>query len=175
MSNNDATLRGRGSRASVLFLTQGALIAALYVALTYAANAVGLASGAIQFRLSEALTILPYFTTAAIPGLTIGCFLANLLTGCAFYDVIFGTVATLLGAIGSYLLRRNKWLVPVPPIVANVLIVPWVLRLVYEVEDAIWYLALTVGIGEVVCCGILGLLLLHLLERYRGVLFPKDR
>ena len=157
----------------VLYMTQGALIAALYVALTYLANAVGLASGTIQFRLSEALTVLPYFTTAAIPGLTIGCFLANLLTGCAFYDVIFGTLATLLGAIGSYLLRKNKWLVPIPPVVANVLIVPWVLRLVYEVDDAIWYLMVTVGVGEIVCCGILGLLLLKLLERYRGVLFVK--
>ena len=157
----------------VLYMTQGALIAALYVALTYLANAVGLASGTIQFRLSEALTVLPYFTTAAIPGLTIGCFLANLLTGCAFYDVIFGTLATLLGAIGSYLLRKNKWLVPIPPVVANVLIVPWVLRLVYEVDDAIWYLMVTVGVGEIVCCGILGLLLLKLLERYRGVLFMK--
>ncbi|MBR4209996.1 MAG: QueT transporter family protein [Lachnospiraceae bacterium] len=156
----------------VTFIVQAGIIAALYVVLTFLANAMGLASGAIQFRLSEALTILPYFTTAAIPGLWIGCILANFLTGCALYDIIFGSLATLLGAVFSYLLRKNKWLVPIPPIVANVLIVPWVLRFVYEVPDAIWYLMLTVGIGEVVCCGVLGMLLLFALEKRRAQVFP---
>ena len=158
----------------VQFLTQGAMIAALYVALTFVANAMGLASGAIQFRLSEALTILPYFTASAIPGLAIGCFLANLLTGCAAYDVVFGTLATLLGAIGTRALRKNKWLTPLPPILSNVIIVPWVLRLVYGVPDAIWFLCLTVGIGEVVCCGVLGLTLLQLLEKRGGAVFAKN-
>ena len=158
----------------VTFIVQAGIIAALYVVLTFLANAMGLASGAIQFRLSEALTILPYFTTAAIPGLWIGCILANFLTGCALYDIIFGSLATLLGAVFSYLLRKNKWLVPTPPIVANVLIVPWVLRLVYEVPDAIWYLMLTVGIGEVVCCGVLGMLLLFALEKRRAQVFPEN-
>ncbi|MBR1813943.1 MAG: QueT transporter family protein [Lachnospiraceae bacterium] len=158
----------------VTFIVQAGIIAALYVVLTFLANAMGLASGAIQFRLSEALTILPYFTTAAIPGLWIGCILANFLTGCALYDIIFGSLATLLGAIFSWLLRKNKWLVPIPPIVANVLIVPWVLRLVYEVPDAIWYLMLTVGIGEVVCCGVLGMLLLFALEKRRAQVFPEN-
>ena len=156
----------------VTFIVQAGIIAALYVVLTFLANAMGLVSGAIQFRLSEALTILPYFTTAAIPGLWIGCILANFLTGCALYDIIFGSLATLLGAVFSYLLRKNKWLVPIPPIVANVLIVPWVLRFVYEVPDAIWYLMLTVGIGEVVCCGVLGMLLLFALEKRRAQVFP---
>ena len=158
----------------VTFIVQAGIIAALYVVLTFLANAMGLASGAIQFRLSEALTILPYFTTAAIPGLWIGCILANFLTGCAIYDIIFGSLATLLGAVFSYLLRKNKWLVPIPPIVANVLIVPWVLRFVYEVPDAIWYLMLTVGIGEVVCCGVLGMLLLFALEKRRAQVFPEN-
>ena len=158
----------------VTFIVQAGIIAALYVVLTFLANAMGLASGAIQFRLSEALTILPYFTTAAIPGLWIGCILANFLTGCALYDIIFGSLATLLGAVFSYLLRKNKWLVPIPPIVANVLIVPWVLRFVYEIPDAIWYLMLTVGIGEVVCCGVLGMLLLFALEKRRAQVFPEN-
>ena len=158
----------------VTFIVQAGIIAALYVVLTFLANAMGLASGAIQFRLSEALTILPYFTTAAIPGLWIGCILANFLTGCALYDIIFGSLATLLGAVFSYLLRKNKWLVPIPPIVANVLIVPWGLRFVYEVPDAIWYLMLTVGIGEVVCCGVLGMLLLFALEKRRAQVFPEN-
>ena len=90
------------------FLTQAAMIAALYVVLTLAINAFGLASGAIQVRVSEALTILPYFTPAAIPGLFIGCLLSNTITGCALFDIIFGSIATLLVAVGTYLLRRHK-------------------------------------------------------------------
>ena len=155
----------------VLFITQAAVIAALYVVLTYIANAMGMANGAIQVRFSEALTILPFFTPAAIPGLTIGCLLSNTLTGCAIYDIIFGSLATLLGAVGTYLLRKYKWLVPLPPIIANTLIVPWVLRLVYEIPDAIWYLMITVGAGEVISCGILGMLLLFALNKYRNVIF----
>ena len=92
----------------VLFVVQAALIAAIYVVLTYFISAFNLASGAIQVRISEALTVLPYFTPAAIPGLAIGCFLSNLLTGCLPMDVLFGSLATLIGAIGSYLLRKNK-------------------------------------------------------------------
>lgn len=155
----------------VLFITQAAVIAAIYVVLTFVSNTFGLASGAIQFRLSEALTILPFFTPAAIPGLTIGCFLSNLLTGGALYDVIFGTVATLIGALGSYALRKYKWAVPLPPIIANILIVPWVLRLVYEIPDAIGYLMVTVGIGEVAMCGILGTALMLALGKYKNILF----
>ena len=80
-------------------LTQGALIAALYTALTYLINYFGLANGAIQVRISEALTILPVFTPAAIPGLFIGCLLSNLLTGAAIWDIVFGSLASLLGAV----------------------------------------------------------------------------
>ena len=97
------------------FLTQAAMIAALYVVLTLAINAFGLASGAIQIRVSEALTILPYFTPAAIPGLFIGCLLSNTITGCALFDIIFGSIATLLGAVGTYLLSlqaRPRFLCP---------------------------------------------------------------
>lgn len=158
----------------VLFITQAAVIAALYVVLTYIANMFGLASGVIQVRISEALTILPFFTPAAIPGLTIGCFLSNLLTGCAMWDVIFGTVATLLGAVGTYLLRKIKWLAPIPPILANTIIVPWVLRIVYQVPDAIWFLMATVGAGEVISCGILGMVLLFALNKYKTVIFKQD-
>ena len=93
----------------VTFLTQAAVIAALYVVLTLFANALGLANYSIQVRFSEALTILPYFTPAAIPGLFIGCLLSNMLTGAAVLDVIFGSIATLIGAIGTRLLRRSKW------------------------------------------------------------------
>ena len=147
-------------------ITQASLIAALYVALTYLANLLGLASGAIQIRFSEALTVLPLFTAAAIPGLTLGCLLANLLTGCALWDVIFGTLATLLGALGTrYLSQKSKWLAPVFPILANTLIVPFVLTYVYGLTDAMWYLFLTVAIGEILSCGMLGIPLAGAIEK----------
>ena len=154
-----------------LFITQAALIAALYVVLTYVANLLGLANGAIQVRFSEALTILPYFTPAAIPGLFIGCMLSNFLTGCALWDIVFGSLATLLGALGTYALRKFKWLTPLPPIAANTLIVPFVLSYVYGVPDSIPYLMLTVGIGEVISCYVLGMLLLFALGKYRSRIF----
>ncbi|MFI3176281.1 MAG: QueT transporter family protein [Eubacteriales bacterium] len=151
---------------NVLFLTQSAMIAALYVVLTFLANSLGLASGAIQIRFSEALTILPFFTAAAIPGLGIGCLLANILTGCAPYDILFGTIATLLGAVGTYGLRKFQWLAPIPPILANTLIIPLILAYVYGLEDGVPYLMLTVGIGEVISCGILGMTLLFSMKKY---------
>lgn len=155
------------NRHRTQYLTHGALIASLYVLLTWLAHQFGLDSGAIQIRLSEALTILPCFTPAAIPGLAIGCLIANILSGCALWDVIFGTLATLLGAIGTRLLRKFKWLAPLPPIVANILIVPYVLAYVYGAEGTISFFMLTVGAGELICCGVLGLMLYSLLDRYR--------
>ena len=149
----------------------GGMIAALYVVLTMLAAALGLASGAIQIRLSEALTILPVFTTAAIPGLTVGCVLANLITGCAAWDVVFGSLATLLGAIGTRLLRKKPLLAWIPPVISNMAIIPIVLMKVYGVTEvevfgsvfsgkSIWImLVVTVGIGEIIACGMLGLLL----------------
>lgn len=121
----------------VLLIVQAALIAAIYVVLTYFISAFNLASGAIQVRISEALTILPVFTPAAIPGLFIGCLLSNLLTGCMPLDVVFGSLATLIGACGTYALRKHKWLAPLPPIVANTIIVPFVLAYVYMAEGTI--------------------------------------
>lgn len=155
----------------VLFICQAAMIAALYVVLTFVANAFGLASGSIQVRLSEALTILPFFTPAAIPGLTIGCLLSNWLTGCVILDIIFGTIATLIGAIFTYALRRFKWLAPVPPILSNTIIVPWVLQIAYGVEDAIPFLMLTVGAGEVISCGVFGMILLLSLNKFGKNIF----
>ena len=155
----------------IIFICQAAMIAALYVVLTYAINAFNLASGAIQVRVSEALTILPFFTPAAIPGLVIGCFIAYLSTGAVILDVIFGTLATLLGALGTYALRKYKWLAPLPPIISNTIIVPWVLRFAYGIDSAIPYMMLTVGIGEVLSCGILGMLLLFALRKFDKNIF----
>lgn len=158
----------------VLFITQAAMIAALYVVLTLIANALGLANYAIQVRFSEALTILPYFTPAAIPGLWVGCVISNLLTGCMPLDVVFGSLATLIGAVGTYLLRKHKWAAPIPPVVANMLIVPFVLAYVYKFEGSIPYFMVTVGVGEIISCGILGMILLGILDRYRNVIFRQS-
>lgn len=158
-------------RHSTSYVTKAAFIAALYVVLTELSAQFGLSgTNVIQFRISEALTVLPFFTSAAIPGLAIGCFLSNLLTGAAVWDVVFGTLATLIGAVLTYVLRRYKWLAPVPPILANTVIVPFVLRYAYGFADAWWFLALTVFIGEFACCGVLGMLLLFVVNKQPNLL-----
>ncbi|MBQ8396899.1 MAG: QueT transporter family protein [Clostridia bacterium] len=152
------------------YLTQAALIAAIYVALTLLMRIFGLDSGAIQLRLSEALTVLPFFTSAAVPGLTVGCLLANLFVGGAPWDIVFGTLATLLGALGTRALRRSSpYLASIPPIVSNTLIVPWVIRLVYGDASPVPFLMLTVGIGEVLSAGVCGTVLLFALKRCKGI------
>lgn len=155
----------------VHFMTQAAMIAAIYVVLTLFVSAINLASGAIQVRISEALTVLPAFTPAAIPGLFLGCFISNLITGAMLPDIIFGSLATLIGAIGSYFLRKWKWAVPLPPILSNVLIIPFVLAYVYHFPGGVPYFMLTVGIGQVISCGVLGILLYKVLSNYRNVIF----
>ena len=153
----------------LVFICQAAVIAALYVVLTYVFSA--FASGVIQVRVSEALTILPAFTPAAIPGLVIGCLLSNTLTGCVLLDIIFGSVATLIGALGSYALRRHTWLVPIPPIVSNMIIVPFVLRYAYGATDAFPFMIATVGAGESISCYLLGMLLYGALKKMNHSLF----
>lgn len=152
------------------FLSHAAFIAALYVVLTYLANMLGLASGAIQIRFSEALTILPVFTTAAIPGLFIGCLISNILSGCIVWDVVFGSVATLLGAIFTYLLRKHRKLASIPPILSNTIIVPFVLKYAYGLPAGLGYFVFTVGVGEIVSCGILGTVLLLYLQKYENAI-----
>ncbi|MBQ1922600.1 MAG: QueT transporter family protein [Lachnospiraceae bacterium] len=151
----------RNSRdLKTLRIVSGAAIAAVYVVLTVLAASVNLASGAIQVRFSEALTVLPFFTPAAVPGLAVGCLLSNILTGCALPDIIFGTLATLLGALGTRMLKGHRFLCTLPPVIANTLIVPFVLTYAYHIPGGIPYLMLTVGIGEVIACMILGQILL---------------
>ena len=162
----------------VRMITQGAIIAALYVVLTMLANTLGLANHAIQVRFSEALCILPFFTMAAIPGLTIGCLISNVLTGAMVWDVFFGSLATFLGAIGTYVLRKNKMFMMLPPIVSNMIIVPLVLRYGYGftwtfegVDWSILYFVITVGVGEIISvCGLGGVLLNALLP-YKNSIF----
>lgn len=161
----------------IKYLAQAGIIAALYVVFTLIANAAGLASGVIQVRISEALTVLPFFTPAAIPGLFLGCLLSNIIGGCVIWDIIFGSLATLLGALGTYAIRKKlpDWCAAIPPILANTLIVPFVLSYAYEVPDSIPFLMLTVGAGEVISCGILGILLLKLLKPHRNVIFGEQK
>ncbi len=141
------------------------IIAALYVVLTLISAMFGLSSGVIQIRISEALTVLPYFTSAAIPGLFLGCLIANILAGSIAVDIIFGSIATLIGAIGSYLLRKYKCLVALPPVISNMVIVPFVLKYAYHLDDAFWFMVLTVGIGQIICCCGLGNLLLYSVDK----------
>lgn len=169
MQNNKAVPAGTAP-CYPLTLVQAAMIAALYVVLTFLANAFGLANYAIQVRFSEALTILPYFTPAAIPGLFIGCLISNILTGCALPDIIFGSLATLIGAVFTYKLRRFKWMAPLPPIIANMIIVPFVLLYAYGIRP-LWFSFLTVTAGEIISCGILGMLLLFALDKYKTQIF----
>ena len=156
-----------------LGLTRGAAIAALYVILTYLSALFGLSSGVIQFRISEALCILPIFFPEAVPGLFIGCLIANLLTGAVFWDIIFGAIATLLGALGARFLKslpkKMKWLTTIPTVLANLLIVPFVLVYAYGATDAVWFILLTIFIGEAVCAGIGGSALYYFLNSSKAL------
>ena len=152
-------------------ITQGAVIAALYAVLTVIFAPISF--GMMQVRVAEVLTVLPMFTPAAVPGLFVGCIIANLFGGAAVPDIIFGSIATLIGAAGSLLLRKNRWLVPLPPIAANTVIVPFVLRYAYGVEGALPVLAMFVAAGEIISCYLLGELLISALLRIKAVKPPQ--
>lgn len=151
----------------VKLVCHAAIIAAIYVVLTYFTQS--FASGAVQVRVAEALCVLPYFTPAAVPGVFIGCLLANIFTGCALWDVLFGSLATLIGAIVARMLRKHKWLVPLPSVLANMAIIPLVLMWVYDAEEAYPFLLLTIGIGEVISIYCLGMLLLFALDKRKNI------
>lgn len=163
------------SKSKALFLAQGAIIAALYVALTLIFAPISY--GAVQVRIAEILTILPLFTPAAIPGLFIGCLIANGLGGGILLDVIFGSLATLIGAAGGYLLRFNRWLVPIPAIASNTVIVPFVLKYGYGIDIPIWMMMIYIAVGEIIGCYLLGELLATVILRRKGLrsLFNSDK
>ena len=149
-------------KKTTLYLVQAALIAAMYVALTYLSNM----AGPWEVRFSAALCILPYFTGAAVPGLTVGCVLANILTGCPLWDVVFGSLATLIGAyIARLLHKKSWWLAPWPNIIANTIAVPLILRYVYtDVSSTYPALVGLIFASEVVSAGLLGYVLLRALK-----------
>lgn len=146
------------------------MIAAIYVILTEMFAPISFSVG--QVRIAEALTILPSFTPAAIPGLFIGCLIGNILGGAVLLDIVFGSLATLIGAYFTYLLRKqNKFLAPLPPIISNAIIIPLILRYAYGFPDAILFMILMVGIGEVISCGVLGMILYSSLAKHRHKIF----
>ena len=160
----------------ILFIVQAGVIAALYVALTHLSNLMGLASGVIQVRISEAFCILTFFTPAAIPGMTIGCFLANLTTGCLWADILLGSLASFLGALCGWLLRKiSVWLVPIPTVLANAIIVPFVLKYAYGVEDAWWFMVITVSAGEIIAAYVLGMILYFSLRKAGDRVFRLEK
>lgn len=169
----------QSKKMPVLYLAQAGVIAAIYVVLTFLANALGIGSMAIQFRFSEILTILPVLTPAAIPGLTVGCFLGNLATSpLGPVDWVFGTAATLLGALLCYALRNFKWKgLPIASslmaVISNMVIVSFeitclgtgtTISLANFGMKIFLMNVLTVGIGELVMCTVAGLILFHALE-----------
>lgn len=144
----------------------GGLVAAVYVVVTLVFSALGLSSGIIQIRLSEALCIMPCFCAASVPALFIGCLISNLIAGAGIFDVIFGSLATLIGALGTYALRKNRWLAPLPPIIANSLIVPAILIYGYGISMGYALGVLYIFIGEAVSCYLFGEILYSVLKKH---------
>ncbi len=169
------------SSKKVRFIALSAVIAALYAVLTYVSAAMNLAYGAVQFRVSEALTVLPAFTPAAVPGLALGCFLSNLTSPFGIVDWVFGTGASLLAALGTLAVSRFRYkgiplLAPLPPVLANGIIVGLELSFFSEAGAfsfanfspvAFAAGALSVGLGELVVCYGLGLPLIIVLQKMR--------
>jgi uncharacterized membrane protein len=154
---------------NVRFMVQAALIAALYVVVTI--SFAPISSGLFQLRFSEALTVLPALVPAAIPGLFIGCLLGNFLVGASLVDIIFGSLTTLAAAYLSYKLRDKKWLVPLPPVVLNAIVVGYMLVYVYAVPVSIFVAMAWVAAGQLIACYIIGYPLLTILERYKDKIF----
>lgn len=169
---------------SAKYITTGGIIAALYIVLTLLSHALGLANGQIQVRLSEALCVLPAFTPAAIPGLFVGCLISNILTGGMLPDVIFGSLATLAGAVGTGLivrmLRKNHHsaadklrtgILPVlPPVIVNSIAIPLVLYFAYGVGPLVLNFA-TITAGEIISAGVLGVILYSVLNKRKDEIF----
>ena len=145
-------------------IVYGAMIGALYAALTLLLAPISY--GPVQFRISEMLTILPMFTPYAIPGLTVGCVVANLLGGFGLVDVLFGSAATLIGGLGTYYFRNKPVLAMLSPVVSNGIIVGSMLYCVVPDSPALLLNVVTVGIGELVICFGCGSLLIHMLKKH---------
>ena len=149
------------------YLAEASVIAAIYAVLTIVLAPISY--GAVQVRISEALTVLPFFTPAAVPGLFVGCIAANLLSPYGLPDLIFGSLATLIGAAGSYMLRKKPAQVPLPPVISNGIIVGVMLYYVYEVPVPLFVQMLYVAAGEMIACYAVGYPLMKYLNKYKGI------
>ncbi len=151
---------------TVAYLARAGIVAAMYALLTCVWP---FSLGPIQCRVSEALCVLPYYMGAAVPGLFIGCLLGNLLSGAMALDVLFGSLATLLGALCTWLLGKYKkpaFLAPLPPVLFNAVIVGILLTYVYSYGLTLPVAMVQVGGGEALSCYILGLPLLAAMKKY---------
>ena len=157
------------TKKHTLYVCYAAAVAALYVSLTFLAKLFGLDSGAIQIRFSEMLCVLPIFMPASIPGITLGCLISNLLVGAHWLDIVIGPVATLIGALGTYALRRFKWIAPLPAVLSNALIIPFVLAYGYGMEQVIPLMMVTVGVGELISVYGFGSFLVAGSERFKRI------
>lgn len=162
-------------KENIRYIVTGALIAAAYAGLTYLSNAFGLAYGPIQLRISEVLTILPIFTPAAIPGLAVGCFLAN-IGSFNVADLLFGTLATVMAAILTYSLRDVKWkgvawLAMLPPVIINAIVIGFEISLFYlKADNFLWGFvisALQVGLGQLIVCYCFGIPFYLVVKKYK--------
>ncbi len=164
----------RSNRARIRYLSQAGMIAAIYTVLTCLVGAFNLAGGAIQLRISEAMCVLPAFLPAAVPGLALGCLISNFLLSALWQDILFGSLATLIGAIGARLLcRASPYLIPLPTVIANVLIIPPLLSWVYHAEQALPWLFVSIGIGEFLSAWALGIALYFGLSKRAGIFHKK--
>ncbi|MFD3156079.1 QueT transporter family protein [Haloimpatiens sp. FM7330] len=159
MNNSSKQVRG---------LVFSALIAAIYTVLTMSLSFMGF--GAVQYRVSEGLTILPFFTPYAIPGLVIGCLLSNIISPVGILDLIFGTLATLIASmityyIGKSNIKSKKFLAPMPPVLVNAIIIGLLLKYVAFPNVPLFILMAQVGWGELICCYGIGLPLMTIFEK----------
>ena len=151
-------------RVNAKTLTRIGVIAALYVALC--AILAPFSFGPMQFRVSEAMALLPVLWLEAIPGVTVGCFIANLFFGYGIIDAVVGSAATLIAAILTYFLRKKIWAAAIPPVIVNAVIIGLML---YIMEGApLWLTMATVGLGQTGACFALGIPLVLTLRRVKG-------
>lgn len=152
-----------------LAVSKAALTAALYVTLACLANSLGLASGAVQLRLSEALCVFPVFGFSFVPGVTVGCLIFNLLFSGNILDIIFGTLATFIGALCALAFKNHKYLAFIPTVISNTVIIPFVIAYGFMDGNLSTYpiVALGIFVGEFLSCGVIGNFLLKLIEKYK--------
>ena len=150
------------------YIVMGAAIAAIYATLTLVLQPISFS--VYQVRVSEALSILPYFTSSAVPGLFIGCLIANLLGGAVIWDVVFGSIATLIAAAIAYFMKKHnvsKFLIPLPSVIANTIIIGLLMRYVYNFDMSLLLCMLSIFVGQAIACYVVGIPLMLAIEKIK--------